>query len=269
MRRTSISHWIRRRLTYANVMATLAVMLSMTGTAWAVATIGSAQVIDKSLRGVDVRDDTLGARVLAPNSVGASEIGSGAVDEDDLSAALQARLDALEAGDIVALEGLACTRGPLTGTVVADVDAPSGAVTLTCDVTEQCPAPLPDYPHAAESCDSPMGPVEATCDALWADANESLDPDGCELSLNTMDNCGSIGNSLTPPQFCVGGQTASPEVCNGIDDDRDLAIDNSPTGAPSYPNMVANCVGGGWQFTCELGWLDTNAILEDGCEDPE
>jgi hypothetical protein len=43
---------VRNRLTYANVMSTLAVALAIGGgTAYAVATIGSADVINESLRG--------------------------------------------------------------------------------------------------------------------------------------------------------------------------------------------------------------------------
>ena len=41
---------LRSRLTYANVVATLALFFALGGGAYAAATIGSAQVIDNSLR---------------------------------------------------------------------------------------------------------------------------------------------------------------------------------------------------------------------------
>jgi hypothetical protein len=47
---------IRRRLTYANVMATVAVFIALGGVAWAAATINSKDVIDNSLKSVDLKD---------------------------------------------------------------------------------------------------------------------------------------------------------------------------------------------------------------------
>ena len=43
------------RLTYANVMATLAVFIALGSAAYAADTVGSADVIDDSLQSVDVR----------------------------------------------------------------------------------------------------------------------------------------------------------------------------------------------------------------------
>jgi hypothetical protein len=50
------------RLGYANVVATLALVLALGGTAYAAATIGSSEVIDNSLRSVDLRDGKYGVR---------------------------------------------------------------------------------------------------------------------------------------------------------------------------------------------------------------
>jgi hypothetical protein len=47
---------IRGRLTYANVMATIAVFVALGGTAWAAVTIGSHNVVDDSLRSVDLKN---------------------------------------------------------------------------------------------------------------------------------------------------------------------------------------------------------------------
>ena len=47
---------IRSRLTYANVMATIAVFIALGGVAWAAATINGRDVIDESLTGRDIRD---------------------------------------------------------------------------------------------------------------------------------------------------------------------------------------------------------------------
>ena len=91
---------LRAHLTYANVVATLALFLALGGGAYAAATIGSPQVIDNSLQsqdlkdnsavrtrdvaddtvtggglgGWDIKDHTLGGRDLAPRTVRQSEL---------------------------------------------------------------------------------------------------------------------------------------------------------------------------------------------------
>ena len=72
---------VRNRLTYANAMSTLAVALAIGGgTAYAVATIGSADVINESLRGVDVKDKSLSGADLGVRVRSAKQVddGSGA-----------------------------------------------------------------------------------------------------------------------------------------------------------------------------------------------
>ena len=48
------------RLTYANVVATLALFIALGGSAYAVTQIGSNQVKNRSLKGVDLRRNTIG-----------------------------------------------------------------------------------------------------------------------------------------------------------------------------------------------------------------
>jgi hypothetical protein len=97
---------LKRRLTYANVAATVALVVAMGGTAYAAAAIGSAEIIDNSiqsadvkngaltsldvknetLQGVDVKDGSMTAADLAAGSVGSSELADGAVELADLAA---------------------------------------------------------------------------------------------------------------------------------------------------------------------------------------
>ena len=46
---------LRPRLTYANVMATVAVFIALGGSAYAAATITGAEVVDESLTGADIQ----------------------------------------------------------------------------------------------------------------------------------------------------------------------------------------------------------------------
>jgi hypothetical protein len=71
---------IRSRLTYANVVSTLCLFILLGGVAWAAATINSKDVIDNSLKSVDLKDGkgVQGADV-APGSLGGA-----AIDESSL-----------------------------------------------------------------------------------------------------------------------------------------------------------------------------------------
>lgn len=62
MRRT-----LRQRLTYANVMSTLAVFVALGGSSYAAVRIRSADIANNSVRGIDVRNRTLGERDLKRN----------------------------------------------------------------------------------------------------------------------------------------------------------------------------------------------------------
>ena len=58
---------IRQRLTYANAMSTVAVFIALGGSSYAALKIGSADIANNSLRGIDVRNHTLGERDIKRN----------------------------------------------------------------------------------------------------------------------------------------------------------------------------------------------------------
>ncbi len=71
---------LRSRLTYANVISSLALFLVISGgTAYAVNTIGSDDVIDDSLTSADIKNQTVGTADLAINSVWGSRIRDNAI----------------------------------------------------------------------------------------------------------------------------------------------------------------------------------------------
>jgi hypothetical protein len=96
----------RRHLSYANVMATIAVFLALGGGAYAAATVGSSQIKSNailsrhikngqvknadlaanSVRGGKIIDGSVGSPDLAANSVGADKIIDGSVGSPDLAA---------------------------------------------------------------------------------------------------------------------------------------------------------------------------------------
>lgn len=78
-----------QRLTYANVVATIALFIALGGTGYAVATVGSKQIRNNSIRSVDVRDNKLTSRDIRRRSLsgtdfGANRIGGNAIKESTL-----------------------------------------------------------------------------------------------------------------------------------------------------------------------------------------
>jgi hypothetical protein len=65
---------IRAHLTYANVMATLAVFIALGGTGYAAIKIGTKNIRNNSVRTQDVRNNNLRGKDLRENTVGGREI---------------------------------------------------------------------------------------------------------------------------------------------------------------------------------------------------
>lgn len=82
---TSFLARLRSHLTYANVMASLAVLFALTGTAYATAVVTGSNVRDGSLTGADVADRSLSGSDLASGSVGGREIGDGSLSGYDVA----------------------------------------------------------------------------------------------------------------------------------------------------------------------------------------
>jgi hypothetical protein len=66
---------VRDRVTYANVVATLALFLALGGTSYAVLHIGSGDVVDDSFRSRDVRNNTLRSRDIRERTIRARDVG--------------------------------------------------------------------------------------------------------------------------------------------------------------------------------------------------
>jgi len=73
---------LREKLTFANVMSSVAVFLALGGTALAVKanTVGSRQIKDNSIKGRDVADGKLKGKALKSGTIGAREVDESAFD---------------------------------------------------------------------------------------------------------------------------------------------------------------------------------------------
>ncbi|MEA2273059.1 MAG: hypothetical protein QOI98_1767 [Solirubrobacteraceae bacterium] len=76
---------LRARLTYANVVATLALFIAVGGTAYAAATITGEDVVDKSLTGADIAADTLGTMKLKNDAITTPKLANRAVTASKLN----------------------------------------------------------------------------------------------------------------------------------------------------------------------------------------
>ena len=75
---------MRKHLTYANVMATLAVFIALGGTAYAVNTVGSADVINESLLSQDIKNGEVKVADVGQAAVATDELANGQVKATDI-----------------------------------------------------------------------------------------------------------------------------------------------------------------------------------------
>ena len=68
---------LRARLSYANVIATLALFIALGGTSYAVLEIGSGDVVDNSLRSRDIRNGGVLSRDLRDRTIRGRDVRSG------------------------------------------------------------------------------------------------------------------------------------------------------------------------------------------------
>ena len=100
---------LRQHISYANVMATIAVFIALGGTSYAVLHIGSEDVADNSLRSRDIRNNTMRSRDIRDYSLHAGDLrrnslGAGVIKESALEtvpkAADAGRLGGLTVNDL-------------------------------------------------------------------------------------------------------------------------------------------------------------------------
>ena len=65
-----MSNWFRRRLTYSNVMATVAVFVALGGSSYAVTRISGSQLKDNSVAGEKLKRNTLGGTRIKESRLG-------------------------------------------------------------------------------------------------------------------------------------------------------------------------------------------------------
>jgi hypothetical protein len=105
-------HGPRAHLTYANVMATIAVFIALGGAAYAANTVGSDDVIDDSLQSVDLKNNDVGSADLKNNAaVQGQDVRNGTLEDEDVGEGTFVHFNA-DVGTVLADD---CKRLAITG----------------------------------------------------------------------------------------------------------------------------------------------------------
>src|SRR3954468_12815112 len=84
--------FLRGRLTYANVVATLALFVALGGSSYAAVTLTGRNIKDSSLTGRDVKDKSLAGADVKDSSLTGSDVRNGSIGTDDLDPSVPASL---------------------------------------------------------------------------------------------------------------------------------------------------------------------------------
>jgi hypothetical protein len=110
---------LRSRLSYANVMSTVAVFLALGGvSAYAANEWTGANIVDGSLTGQDVFDNTISGNDMTNNSVAGIDIKNGSLKDEDVGKATFVNF----AATIPTVGAHQCFSAPVTGTSAAEGD---------------------------------------------------------------------------------------------------------------------------------------------------
>lgn len=198
---------IRDRLSYANVMATIAVFLALGGTTWANhEEIFSNDIVNDEVKSVDVRDDSLNggglaAQDLRPSSVGFSELDPDAFAAPDI---------ATEGGSDYeipanAIQGSEVTDGTITGNDVNETSL------KTMDAHETgystCDPGSPTYIDCKEltfQLDRPM-PVFATWTYGFGTDGGQHPSGACKILIDGANGVGFDLRSEDDSDYNLGG----------------------------------------------------------------
>jgi hypothetical protein len=110
---------LRSRLSYANVMSTVGVFIALGGTAYAVNTVGSSDIIDGQVKSVDVGDNEIGSADVKDNSINTFDVHSflgvdvvdGSLEDQDVGQGTFVDFTA----QIPAIPAHECRYDPVTG----------------------------------------------------------------------------------------------------------------------------------------------------------
>ena len=193
---------VRQRLTYANVMSTIAVFIALGGSSYAALQIDSGDIANNTVRGIDVRNRSIGERDVKRNALGGRS-----VRESRLGRVPRARnaerLNGMTAGDLL----LKCPEGtfPIADVCVETTARPAaayGTAILECATTGVPAGPGRRLPTHGELQAALSGVQLAAGGELTSDVVPSTSSTGNVDVLYVIDGAGSV--AVTPNTFAGG-----------------------------------------------------------------
>src|SRR3954454_11458635 len=113
--------FLRGRLTYANVVATLALFVALGGSSYAAVTLTGRNIKDSSLTGRDVKDKSLTGADVKDSSLTGRDVRNGSIGTDDLDPSLPASLRGAQG--LQGPQGIQGPAGPVDGFNKTESDA--------------------------------------------------------------------------------------------------------------------------------------------------
>jgi hypothetical protein len=193
---------LRQRLSYANVMSTVAVFVALGGSSYAALQIDSADIANNSVRGVDVRNGSISERDLKRNTLGGRSIRESRLDRVPRAKSAD-RLGALTAADLL----LECPSGTYS---VADVcvettsrpAAAYGTAVGTCANTGRPPGPGRRLPTHGEL-QAALAGVQL---AAGGELTSEVYPSSTAGELNVLFVTDRFGSAALTPNTFAGGK---------------------------------------------------------------
>jgi hypothetical protein len=138
-----------RHITYANVTATIALFIALSGTSYAVIKVGSRQIVNNSIRSSDVRNNSLGSsdirnRTLKSRDIAKDSLGGSVIAEGELGPVREARL--LDGKSVFSLT-VKCPANtlPAGGTCIEPNLRPAASFFTATSQCQQARGSLPSY----------------------------------------------------------------------------------------------------------------------------
>jgi hypothetical protein len=200
--------WLRRHISYANVVATFALFVAIGGSSYAALHIGSRDIVNNSVRSVDVRNNGIVSRDVRNRSLrgrdlGRNSVGGGAIKEATLDRVPDAAL--LEGMPAFAFR-LRCPQGTISkaGVCVETSARPPLAFSFAVGACSNDGRQLPDYAVLARFGEE-NGPLSSSPE--WSSSVYEGDPGQLKVVL-----VGSGGEDFAP----AIGPTPRPFRCMAL-----------------------------------------------------
>jgi hypothetical protein len=191
--------WLRRHISYANVVATLALFVAVGGSSYAALRIGSRDIRDNSIRSVDVRNNAIAGkdvrnRTLRARDIGRDSLGGGVIKESRLSRVPDAAL----------LEGkpafdfrLRCPVGTISkaGVCVEAAARPALAFPFSIGACSNDGRQLPDY-AVLKRFGEENGPLSSAPE--WTSSVYEGNPGELKVVVVTSNGGEDFSQALTP-----------------------------------------------------------------------